>query len=92
MKIDRQIGILSVLLQKETVTAPYLAEKFEVSRRTINRDFRLFKLNRMDQVKISEQEFLFRQVPMPDLSDERVFPGGIKVSIECMKKMYEDKI
>ena len=36
MKIDRQIGILSVLLQKEMVTAPYLAEKFEVSRRTIN--------------------------------------------------------
>ena len=38
MKINRQIGILSVLLQKETVTAPYLAEKLEVSRRTINRD------------------------------------------------------
>ena len=38
MKIDRQIGILSILLQKDTVTAPYLAEQFEVSRRTINRD------------------------------------------------------
>lgn len=38
MKIDRLIGILSILLQKKTVTAPYLAEKFEVSRRTINRD------------------------------------------------------
>jgi predicted DNA-binding transcriptional regulator YafY len=38
MKIERLIGILSVLLQKEKVTAPYLAEKFEVSRRTINRD------------------------------------------------------
>lgn len=38
MKIDRQIGILSMLLQKDTVTAPYLAEQFEVSRRTINRD------------------------------------------------------
>ena len=38
MKIDRLIGILSVLLQKETVTAPDLAEQFEVSRRTINRD------------------------------------------------------
>ena len=38
MKIDRQIGILSVLLQKDTVTAPWLAEHFEVSRRTINRD------------------------------------------------------
>lgn len=38
MKIDRQIGILSILLQKDTVTAPDLAEQFEVSRRTINRD------------------------------------------------------
>lgn len=38
MKIDRLIGILSILLQKEKVTAPELAEKFEVSRRTINRD------------------------------------------------------
>lgn len=35
---DRQIGILSILLQKDTVTASYLAEQFEVSRRTINRD------------------------------------------------------
>ena len=38
MKIDRLIGILSILLQKDTVTAPELAEEFEVSRRTINRD------------------------------------------------------
>ena len=38
MKIDRLIGILSILLQQEKVTAPYLAEQFEVSRRTINRD------------------------------------------------------
>lgn len=38
MKIDRLIGILSILLQLEKVTAPYLAAKFEVSKRTINRD------------------------------------------------------
>lgn len=38
MKIDRLIGILSILLQKDTVTAPFLASRFEVSRRTINRD------------------------------------------------------
>lgn len=38
MKIDRLIGILSILLQKDIVTAPFLAEHFEVSRRTINRD------------------------------------------------------
>lgn len=38
MKIYRLIGILATLQQKKSVTAPYLAEKFEVSRRTINRD------------------------------------------------------
>ncbi len=38
MKIDRLIGILSVLLQQGKATAPQLAERFEVSRRTINRD------------------------------------------------------
>ena len=38
MKIDRLIGILSILLQQEKITAPELAKKFEVSRRTINRD------------------------------------------------------
>ncbi len=38
MKLDRLIGILSVLLQKEKMTAAQLAEKFEVSCRTIYRD------------------------------------------------------
>ena len=38
MKIDRLIGIITTLQQKKTVTAPYLAKKFEVSRRTISRD------------------------------------------------------
>lgn len=38
MKIDRLIGILSILLQKDKVTSAELAEKFEVSRRTIIRD------------------------------------------------------
>ncbi len=38
MKIDRLIGIITILLQKEKVTIPQLAERFEVSRRTIQRD------------------------------------------------------
>lgn len=38
MKIDRLLGILVILLQKEKVTAPDLAGRFEVSRRTIQRD------------------------------------------------------
>ncbi len=38
MKLDRAIAILSVLLNQEQTTAPELAKRFEVSRRTINRD------------------------------------------------------
>lgn len=38
MKIERLIGIITTLQQNKKVTAPYLAEKFEVSRRTISRD------------------------------------------------------
>ena len=38
MKIDRLIGILTILLQNEKITAPELAKKFDVSVRTILRD------------------------------------------------------
>ena len=38
MKLDRLLGIVTVLLRHDRVTAPYLADKFEVSRRTIGRD------------------------------------------------------
>lgn len=38
MKIDRLIGILMILINKEKVTAKQLAEHFEVSVRTIQRD------------------------------------------------------
>ncbi len=38
MKIERLIGIVMILLQQEKITAPELAKRFEVSRRTINRD------------------------------------------------------
>ena len=38
MKLERQLGILTVLLKNTQATAPQLAERFEVSRRTINRD------------------------------------------------------
>jgi predicted DNA-binding transcriptional regulator YafY len=38
MKLDRLLGILTVLLQNDRVTSPELAKKFEVNRRTIGRD------------------------------------------------------
>ena len=38
MKLDRLLSIITILLQNEKVTAPELAEKLEVSRRTVHRD------------------------------------------------------
>lgn len=38
MKVDRLIGIITILQRYEKVTAAFLADKFEVSMRTINRD------------------------------------------------------
>ena len=38
MQIDRLFQIVYILLNKKSVTAKYLSEKFEVSQRTIYRD------------------------------------------------------
>ena len=51
------------------------------------KDFRLFKLNRMDNVKALSENFQVREVPFPDLSNERIFPGGIKV-----KALFESEM
>ncbi len=57
-------------------------------------DFRLFKLNRMDNLRMSDGVFNGRQAPMPDLSDERIFPGGIKVKAlfepDCKWRLVEE--
>ncbi len=45
------------------------------------KDFRLFKLNRMDGVQETDKSFEGRAVSMPDLSNEKIFPGGIRVKV-----------
>lgn len=50
-------------------------------------DFRLFKLNRMDRLHNSEEEFTVREVQMPDLSIEKIFPGTIHVEAIFTKEV-----
>ncbi len=45
----------------------------------LRKDFRLFKLNRMDKLHLTGEAFVKRKVPLPDLGNERIFPGGIRV-------------
>ena len=42
-------------------------------------DYRLFKLNRMDKVLVSDKGFECRNVPLPDMSAELMYPRDIKV-------------
>ena len=42
-------------------------------------DYKLFKLNRMDCVVETDRGFLRRDVPILDLSKEKIFTDGIKV-------------
>ena len=57
-------------------------------------DFRMFKLNRMEELCVSEEIFTGRKVPMPDLSNERIFPGGIQVEAlfeaSCKWRLVEE--
>lgn len=42
-------------------------------------DFRLFKLNRMEDLGLSKAVFVKGSVPFPNLSNEQIFPGKIRV-------------
>lgn len=57
-------------------------------------DFRLFKLNRMDKTQLSERSFTKREAPVPDLSNEKIFPGRISVKAlfepECKWRLIEE--
>lgn len=57
-------------------------------------DYRLFKLNRMDQIKVREEHFTKRSLPVPDLSNEHIFPGDIKVKAlftpDCKWRLVEE--
>ena len=57
-------------------------------------DFRLFKLNRMEEMRLTGNRFQKRKTAVPDLGNERVFPGGIRVKVlfepECKWKLVEE--
>ena len=57
-------------------------------------DFRLFKLNRMEEMRLTGNRFRKRKTAVPDLRNERVFPGGIRVKVlfepECKWKLVEE--
>ena len=58
-------------------------------------DYRLFKLNRLENLAITEQVFEKRSVVLPDFKEvEKVFPGGIHVKAlfeaECKWRLVEE--
>ena len=43
------------------------------------KDFRLFKLNRMNKIQITQKEFTPRVVPLPELDINKIYPEEISV-------------
>lgn len=58
----------------------------------LRKDFRMFKLNRMDAITLTEKEVEKRDVTMPDLSTERIFPESLQVSIHAIKQIGDTEI
>lgn len=58
------------------------------------KDFRLFKLNRMTELQLTEECFEKRKVPLPNLENKKIFPGGIRVKVifeaECKWRLVEE--
>ena len=52
----------------------------------------MFKLNQMDAITLTEKEVEKRDVPMPDMSTERIFPGSLQVSIHAIKQIDDTEI
>ncbi len=62
MKLNRLIGIISILLQKDKTTISELAEKFEVSYRTVIRDIEAINMMssyKIDRTVLSSEEMQF---------------------------------
>ena len=53
----------------------------------LREDYRMFKLTRLDQIVQSDTRAADRKVPIPDLSNERIFPGGIHVKAVFQPEM-----
>lgn len=48
---------------------------------TTRNDYRLFKLNRMEQISVCDMNFKKRAVQIPDLSNEKLFPNNFMIKI-----------
>lgn len=57
-------------------------------------DFRLFKLNRMQDMEMEDGRFERRSAPLPELRNERIFPGRIharaRFAPECRWRLVEE--
>lgn len=50
-------------------------------------DYRLFKLNRMEEICVKDEEYTVRNAPVPDLSSHKIFPKGEHVRVLFSKEM-----
>lgn len=88
MKIDRLLGIIISLLNKETVTAKQLAEKFEVSVRTIQRDMDSISMAGIPVVSNTGASGGYSILSSYKLENNFIKKDDYKIIIMALKSLY----
>ncbi len=94
MKIDRLLGIIINLLNQETVTAKQLAEKFEVTVRTIQRDMESISMAGVPIVSITGSGGGYSILSSYKLENQFIKKDDYKIIIMALKSLntgYESR-
>lgn len=94
MKIDRLLGIIVNLLNKETMTAKQLAERFEVSIRTIQRDMESISMAGVPIVSSTGSNGGYSILSSFKLRNQYIKRDDYKIIIMALKSLntgYESK-
>lgn len=95
MKIDRLIALIMILLEREVVSARELAERLEVSRRTIYRDIDTltFAGARISKLQVSQDVFVPRDFsPLPMDGTEWMSQEWVEVTMRIHRSVVDKVI
>lgn len=94
MKIDRMLAIVTYLLNHDVVTGKYLAEKFEVSERTIQRDIDTINLTGIPVASVRGVNGGYRILETYKLSKQTATEkdfASITLALRSLSSAFDDK-
>lgn len=94
MKIERQLAIITYLLNRDIVTGKYLAEKFEVTERTIQRDIESINMSGIPIASLRGVNGGYKILDSYRLSKQTATSSdleSLKIALESLHTAIDDK-